>query len=74
MVWFLTAAEQSLALMLVDSGYDVWIGNSRGTRFGRRHVSLDPNGPVYLLLFNMNLLSPGHSSINVILSTYNVFG
>lgn len=52
MYWFLNNdADQCLPLILADNGYDVWIANTRGTRFSRRHVSLDPNGPVYLLFF-----------------------
>ncbi|XP_009614880.1 triacylglycerol lipase 2-like [Nicotiana tomentosiformis] len=45
--WLLNSPEQSLAMILADSGFDVWIANTRGTRFSRRHVSLDPNNPDY---------------------------
>ncbi|XP_017245887.1 triacylglycerol lipase 2 [Daucus carota subsp. sativus] len=45
MTWLLNSADQSLALILADNGYDVWIANTRGTRFSRRHVSLDPSNP-----------------------------
>jgi len=27
--------------MLADAGYDVWLGNNRGTKFGQGHVSLN---------------------------------
>ncbi|KAA8530112.1 hypothetical protein F0562_004821 [Nyssa sinensis] len=45
--WLLNSPEESLALILADSGYDVWIPNSRGTAFSRRHVTLDPTNPEF---------------------------
>ncbi|KAL6521820.1 hypothetical protein OROGR_018389 [Orobanche gracilis] len=42
MTWLLNSPEQSLAMILADNGFDVWISNNRGTRFSRRHVNLDP--------------------------------
>ncbi|CAK7328291.1 unnamed protein product [Dovyalis caffra] len=44
MTWLLNPVpEQNLPLILADKGFDVWIANTRGTRFSRRHTSLQPN-------------------------------
>ncbi|KAJ4972828.1 hypothetical protein NE237_006002 [Protea cynaroides] len=39
--WLLNSPQQSLPFILADTGFDVWIANTRGTRFSRQHVSLD---------------------------------
>lgn len=37
----------SLAFRLADSGYDVWLGNSRGSYYGRNHVYLPLDSAKY---------------------------
>ena len=43
MNWW-TANDEDLApaFILADAGYDVWLANNRGTRYGQAHLSLDP--------------------------------
>lgn len=44
--WLLSPPDQSLALVLADNGFDVWIVSSRGTKYSRGHVSLEPEDEV----------------------------
>lgn len=45
--WLLLPPDQSLAFLLADNGFDVWIANTRGTKYSRGHVSLSPDDSAY---------------------------
>ncbi|XP_016985063.1 lipase 1 [Drosophila rhopaloa] len=46
-VFLVNGPRDALPFMLADACYDVWLSNSRGTRYSRRHITLDPTDKAF---------------------------
>jgi len=42
-VWVIHDKNNSPAFNMLENGYDVWLGNNRGTPFSRNHTVLNPD-------------------------------
>ena len=47
-IWLWNSPDESLAFILADSGFDVWIVSGRESRYSS-HTSLTPNDKVLIL-------------------------
>ncbi|CAL8072313.1 unnamed protein product [Orchesella dallaii] len=45
--WLINESGKSLAMFLVDNGYDVWLGNSRGNKYSNSHLTIRGNTMEY---------------------------
>jgi len=45
--WVLNSPRESLAFILADNGFDVWLGNSRGNRYALRNGYYPPTDPEF---------------------------
>ncbi|OXA60491.1 lipase 3 [Folsomia candida] len=57
--WLWQPPDRSLAFMLADSGFDVWLGNSRGTSYSRGHTFLPSNDPNNLTYWDFSFHEMG---------------
>lgn len=43
LIYLINQRDKGLPYILADKDYDVWLGNTRGTTYSRKHVKLDPD-------------------------------
>ena len=41
--WVMNSPDKAPAFLLAKNGFDVWLSNSRGNKFSKKHLSLNPN-------------------------------
>ena len=47
-IWVLNTPSEALGFILADAGYEVWIGNTRTTKFSHGHTTFKTQNSVIL--------------------------
>ncbi|KAK0080852.1 hypothetical protein PV325_013228 [Microctonus aethiopoides] len=66
--WVLTGKNHSLVYLLADEGYDVWIGNIRGSTYGKVHMNMTTTDPRF---FNFSIYELGMYDLTAEVSYVN---
>lgn len=69
--WLLNPPTQSLAFILADKGFEVWLMNTRGTKYSLGHTSLISNNSVFLK--NNSFLGIFFFLLNKLLSRFYIY-
>ena len=67
------SAKKSLAYILADSGFDVWLGNVRGNDYSRRHLKHTPNQSIFWNWRSVYDKAPRYGLIKLFINCSSVF-
>lgn len=52
--WIINDEPKAPAFMIANAGYDVWLGNIRGNKYGREHVKYNPDNDAEFWQFSFD--------------------
>ena len=68
MQWVMNDPDKANAFILARAGYDVWMGNNRGTRYSKGHLNYSPEDKEYWNYYQADMgLTDTHMFIDFVL-------